>query len=172
MSECTKCALHINRTNIVWGIGPTPCDVMLIGEAPGQNEDLLGKPFVGASGNFLNEALKEAGYSRDDVYITNVVKCRPPYNRNPRMEEEYACKIHLIEELIQVSPKKIISLGLVATRNFIEAKSLSLVAGRRFTISGPVGSATLIPCYHPAYALHSPSVRKLVKQLIIDALTS
>jgi len=153
--ECMKCDLHQWRKEIVHGDGPVPCDVMLIGEAPGRDEDILGKPFVGAAGKILKIALEKAGYERKDVYITNIVKCRPPGNRVPKPEEISACAVYLDDEIERVSPSRIILLGRTASRTFRKYFP-------KFTIARDV--------YHPAYALHAPDMRDVVIEQIVSAL--
>lgn len=159
MENCTKCDLHLNRTNVVPGSGPVPCSVMLIGEAPGRDEDILGKPFVGRAGKILKEALKEAGLTRDSVYITNIVKCRPPDNRQPRIDEVRACSVYLQKELEDVRPLKVILLGRTATRHFDE-------------VTPPDSGDPIMvhSVYHPAYALHAPDMKAVVIKRIVDAL--
>jgi len=155
MKDCKKCNLHKFRKNVVPGDGPVPCDIMLIGEAPGRDEDILAKPFVGAAGKILNEALKEAGYTRDSVFITNIVKCRPPGNRVPKKEEITACSEYLRDEIERVSPDKIILLGRTASNTFKKHFP-------EFAITYDV--------YHPAYALHAPDMRDEVIRQIVEAL--
>lgn len=154
MENCTDCVLHQWRTQVVSGDGPVPCDVMLIGEAPGRDEDILGKPFVGRAGGILKQALTRAGYTRDSVYITNIVKCRPPGNRVPKKEEVDACIEYLELELVRVLPKKIILLGRTAQRHF----------GQYFP------ELKVSAVYHPAYALHAPDMRDVVINQIVRAL--
>lgn len=155
--KCTDCILHQWRTQVVPGSGPIPCDVMLIGEAPGKDENILGKPFVGRAGGILKQAIEKAGYTRDSVYITNMVKCRPPDNRPPTQTEVIKCKRHLREELKSVQPKKIILLGRTAKKRFYE---------HFFTED----DERIISVYHPAYALHAPDMREIVIDQIAGAL--
>lgn len=161
---CRKCGLSSKR--VVNGKGPIPCDIMFIGEAPGEVEELLGAPFVGSAGRILQEALTEVGLCPRDVYITNVVKCRPPGNRTPTQAEIDACKPHIDEELRTVNPRKVITLGKTATSLFKEVYVMSAIVGKSFTVDG----RTIVPVYHPAYALHSPTVRNEVIKLIQEAI--
>lgn len=156
--NCTKCVLHQWRTNVVPGVGPARCDIMLVGEAPGRDEDILGKPFVGAAGNVLKEAIEKAGYERKDVYITNTVKCRPPTNRRPTKSEIDACIDYLRIEIDRVFPDKIILLGRTASKTFNE----------RFPMHDRFMDIRSV--YHPAYALHAPGMREIVIDQIVRAL--
>lgn len=158
MKDCKKCNLHRFRKNVVPGDGPVPCDIMLVGEAPGRDEDLLGKPFVGAAGRILKEALKEAGYTRESVYITNIIKCRPPNNRRPRADEIDACTEHLFNEITRVNPKRIILLGRTASGTF--KKHFPMY--ERFI--------SIYSVYHPAYALHAGDMKGEVIRQIVEAL--
>jgi DNA polymerase len=139
---------------------------MFIGEAPGEVEELLGAPFVGSAGRILREALIDAGVCPGDVYITNVVKCRPPGNRQPTQTEIDACKPYIDEELRTVNPRKVITMGKTATSLFKEVYVMSSIVGKSFVVDG----RTIIPVYHPAYALHSPTIRNEVIKLIQDAI--
>lgn len=162
--ECRKCRL--SNKKVVNGKGPTPCSIMFIGEAPGEVEELLGQPFVGSAGRILREALINVGVCPKDVYITNVVKCRPPGNRTPTQAEVDACKPHLDDELRTVNPRKVITLGKTATSLFKEVYVMSSIVGKSFIVD----DRTIIPTYHPAYALHSPTIRNEVIKLIQDAI--
>ncbi len=167
--RCTRCSLHLSRTHVVIGEGPEDARVMLVGEAPGRNEDLQGRPFVGAAGKFLNELLAEAGLRREEVYITNVVKCRPPGNRDPRKEEIEACSIYLEAQLSDIAPEFVITLGRHAFSWFNErfsftSGSLSSNAGRAFKVSTLWGPLTVIVSYHPAAALYNPSLKEVMKE--------
>lgn len=147
--DCTDCSLHETRKNIVFGRGPVPCDIMLVGEAPGANEDKEGLPFIGASGKMLELFLEEAGITREDVYITNVVKCRPPGNRIPWHEERIACKGFLDAEILAVNPRKILVLGKTALLSFKDGNYPKHAEPYEFN------GRTIWPMYHPAYALYS-----------------
>lgn len=161
---CTRCPLHKARTNAVPGEGPVPCDVMVVGEAPGRNEDLQGRPFVGAAGRLLNSLLAKAGYPRERVYITNVVKCRPPGNRDPSREEIASCRGYLLEQVRLVRPRVIIAVGRIAGEVLYREAGLKW-PGIRQARARPVKAriagveVTLIVTYHPAAALYNPELR-------------
>ena len=150
-STCTKCRLSAGRTQVVYGVGSASADLMFIGEGPGYHEDKQGEPFVGAAGQLLNQILEEIGIARSEVYIANVIKCRPPGNRDPVPEEIEACSPWLQEQIDLIAPKIIVTLGNFATR-YVLAKqvSISRVRGQKFTWHG----RTVIPTYHPAAVLH------------------
>lgn len=150
-STCTRCRLAQGRTQVVFGTGSPRADLMFIGEGPGYHEDKQGEPFVGAAGQLLNRLLEEIGMRRADVYITNVVLCRPPGNRDPLPDEIEACKPYLMEQVALVDPRIIVTLGNFATRVILDrAASISRVRGQRFTWEG----RTVIPTFHPAAVLH------------------
>jgi uracil-DNA glycosylase len=150
-STCTLCRLANGRTQVVFGVGNAEADVMFVGEGPGYYEDKQGEPFVGAAGQLLNRMLAEIGLSRDDVYITNVVRCRPPGNRDPQPDEIEACRPYLIGTLEAIRPRLIVTLGNFATRVILDRPvSISRVRGQRFTWEG----TTVIPTFHPAAILH------------------
>lgn len=161
--SCTRCDLHKNRTNAVPGKGPEDADVMFIGEAPGYYEDQRGEPFVGKAGKILTKLLEKAGLKRDDVFIGNVIKCRPPDNRDPTPEEIEACSPYLKKQILNIQPEIIVSLGRFAAR---------LLLGRSLSISREHGQlkdsnyggwrCKLFVSYHPAAALYGAEVgRKL-----------
>ncbi|MFI3241893.1 MAG: uracil-DNA glycosylase [Alphaproteobacteria bacterium] len=152
---CRKCELCNSRKNIVFS-GGVPADVMLIGEAPGANEDEQGQPFIGRSGKLLDSLLAEIGLSREEnIYICNTIKCRPPQNRDPSLQEKLACKEFLDAQIEIINPKVILLCGKVAVSSFIETKEpISKIRGKWF--NGPNG-AKMMPIYHPAYLLRSPS---------------
>ena len=148
---CTKCALAQGRTQVVFGVGDPNADLMFIGEAPGFHEDRQGIPFVGAAGGLLTGLLQGIGLSREEVYIANVLKCRPPGNRDPQPGEIEACQPWLLEQIDLIDPKLICSLGNFATRLLLGTPAgISRVRGQRFTYRG----RTLIPTFHPAAILH------------------
>jgi uracil-DNA glycosylase len=157
---CTKCNLHHSRKNAVPGAGNPKSKIMFIGEGPGFHENEQGLPFVGAAGSFLDELLKEAGLIREEVFITNVVKCRPPGNRDPQIEELDACKTYLERQISVINPDVIVTLGRVSMGQFINNGKISLIHGRKFWSHGRM----VIPMYHPAAALHQPSLRSVVKE--------
>jgi uracil-DNA glycosylase len=150
-STCTRCRLAKGRTQVVFGVGSPHSDLMFIGEGPGYYEDKQGEPFVGAAGQLLTRLLEEIGLRREDVYITNVVRCRPPGNRDPLPDEIEACKAYTTGTVENIRPRVIVTLGNFATRVILERQvSISRVRGQRFTIDG----RTVIPTFHPAAVLH------------------
>lgn len=150
-STCTRCRLAQGRTQVVYGVGDPSADLMFIGEAPGFHEDKQGEPFVGAAGQLLNRMLAEVEIPRSDVYINNVILCRPPGNRDPLDDELVACKPWLDERIEIIDPAVIVTLGNWATR-YILGKQVSItrVRGQRF----PWNGRTVIPTFHPAAILH------------------
>ena len=156
---CTACRLSETRNNVVFGVGDPDARLMLVGEAPGKNEDLQGEPFVGAAGKLLDELLAEIGLQRSEVYIANVLKCRPPGNRDPRDDEIDSCKGYLREQIRMIHPDVVVTLGNFATKLLLRTETgISRMRGRRF--SWWLG-ATLIPTFHPAAALRGrPQVRE------------
>jgi uracil-DNA glycosylase family 4 len=150
-SACTRCRLSNGRTTVVFGVGSPNADVMFIGEGPGYHEDKQGEPFVGAAGQLLTKLLGEIGLRREDVYICNTVKCRPPGNRDPLPDELEACRPYLDGQIENIRPRVIVSLGNFATRYILDRPvSISRVRGQRFDIDG----RTVIPTFHPAAVLH------------------
>ena len=149
---CVKCGLHATRTQAVPGVGPCPADIMIVGEAPGFNEDRQGEPFVGAAGHLLDTLLARIGLGRSDVYITNVLKCRPPQNRDPMPNEVESCSPYLARQLALIKPKVVLILGRHALERLLPGQgSISRVHGslvRR-------GDVAYVPLYHPAAALHN-----------------
>ena len=147
---CVGCRLAEGRTSVVFGDGDPHADLVFVGEAPGRHEDLQGKPFVGAAGNLLASLLTDNGLTREQVYIANVIKCRPPGNRDPQQDEVDACSPFLMEQIESIRPKVIVTLGNFATRLLLKKNvPISKVAGYRFDIL----DATLVPTFHPAAAL-------------------
>jgi DNA polymerase len=150
-STCTRCRLAKGRTQVVFGVGHPGADLMFIGEGPGYYEDKQGEPFVGAAGQLLTRLLGEIGLRREDVYICNVVMCRPPGNRDPLPDEIESCRPYLEGQLETIRPRVIVTLGNFATRFILDRQvSISRVRGQRFTIDG----RTVIPTFHPAAVLH------------------
>jgi uracil-DNA glycosylase family 4 len=150
-STCTRCRLANGRTQVVFGVGDAEADLMFVGEGPGYYEDKQGEPFVGAAGQLLTRLLGEIGLRREEVYITNVVRCRPPGNRDPMPDEIEACKPYLEGTIDLVSPLVIVTLGNFATRVILDrAVSISRVRGQRFTVDG----RQVVPTFHPAAVLH------------------
>ena len=159
-ATCTRCQLHHSRKNAVPGAGDPHSEIMFIGEGPGFHENEQGLPFVGAAGKFLDELLADANLSRENVFITNVVKCRPPGNRDPQVEELDACKAFLERQIAAINPDVIVTLGRFSMAHFINNGKISSIHGRIFWSNGRM----VIPMYHPAAALHQPSLRSVVKQ--------
>lgn len=178
VSNCTRCELHRTRKKAVPGEGPVNTEIMLIGEGSGFHENEQGRPFVGAAGNFLEQLLAQAGLRRSDVWIGNVVKCRPPGNRDPVPEELKSCDEYLERQIEAINPKIIITLGRFSMGKFIPGAKISTIHGEMRR----VGNRYVVPMYHPAAALHQPKWRpqimadfaKLPKQLeqAKSALTS
>ena len=160
ISRCTLCPLHESRTNTVPGEGDDDADIMLIGEGPGMNEDKQGRPFVGRAGELLTELLKSAGLSRAEVFITNVVKCRPPENRDPRKSEIKTCNPYLNRQIKVIDPKVIGTLGNHATETLVGEKGISKIHGDEFEYEGKI----LIPLYHPAAGLYNPNLVSEMKK--------
>ncbi|MBL7162426.1 MAG: uracil-DNA glycosylase [Anaerolineales bacterium] len=156
---CTKCDLHFSRKNGVPGEGPISAEIMFIGEGPGFHENEQGRPFVGPAGQFLDELLGQVGMQRGDVFIGNVVKCRPPGNRDPRPEELAACDFFLEQQIQTINPKVIVTLGRFSMGKFIPNAKISEVHGLAMRVKGRL----IVPMYHPAAALHQPSLRPVVE---------
>lgn len=158
--EC-QCELRHQATQPVPGDGSAEADIMFVGEAPGKNEDLQGKPFVGAAGKFLSEMLAAINLKREDIYITNVVKYRPPNNRDPLPEEIDACMPWLHEQIRIIQPKVIVTLGRHAMEHFIPGKKISEVHGTAFRRTFPdIGTQVFFSLYHPAAALYNGGMRE------------
>ncbi len=156
---CSRCPLHVGRTHAVPGDGPVNATLMFIGEAPGFHEDQQGIPFVGAAGKFLNELLEKAGIDRGMVYITNVIKCRPPGNRDPLIEEVTICTPYLDQQIEIINPQVIITLGRHSMNRAFPDEKISVVHGQPRKVNNRV----YFPMYHPAAALHQPSLRSTVE---------
>ncbi|MEX0788238.1 MAG: uracil-DNA glycosylase [Anaerolineales bacterium] len=157
---CTLCKLHQSRKNAVPGEGPAGADLMFIGEGPGFHENEQGRPFVGAAGRFLEELLAGIGLKREQVFIANVVKCRPPGNRDPEPEEMESCGPYLERQVRTVNPKVIVTLGRHSMARYFPNARISDIHGHARTIGG----RTIVAMYHPAAALHQPSLRKVVAE--------
>jgi len=154
LGACRRCPLADTRTTLVFGVGDPHARLMFIGEAPGKNEDLQGEPFVGAAGKLLDELLQSIGMTRGDVYIANILKCRPPNNRNPEADEIATCTPFLDEQIRLIAPDVIATLGNFATRYVLRTeRSITGLRGRLFI----VGGHKVIPIYHPAAALYDKS---------------
>jgi DNA polymerase len=158
-AACTRCRLSATRTQVVWGTGNPNADLMFVGEAPGRDEDIAGKPFVGRAGQLLTDIIKAMGLGREDVYIANVIKCRPPENRNPEPDELDACRPYIRQQIELIKPRVIVTLGRFALQSTLE---------RNVAISGARGEwldwngIKLMPTYHPAYLLRTPSAKREV----------
>lgn len=155
-------------TNLVMGKGDPEAEVVFIGEAPGKNEDLQGKPFVGAAGKFLDEMLSEAGINPSDVYITNIVKYRPPNNRDPLPEEKQAFWPFLVRQIRAIQPKIVVTLGRHSMEYFLPGRKISQVHGEAKRIKFADQKLVILPLYHPAAALYNGSMRQT---LIEDFMT-
>ena len=157
LGECTRCKLHSTRTHIVYGVGDPKAELMFVGEAPGRDEDQQGIPFVARAGQLLTKIIEAIDLSRDDVYIANVIKCRPPSNRNPEPDEIQTCQPFLFEQIDAIQPKVIVALGSFAVRTLLQSEdAISRLRGRVFDFRG----AKLVPTFHPAYLLRSPDKKR------------
>jgi DNA polymerase len=170
--HCTLCPLHASRTQTVFGVGHQTADLLVIGEAPGQEEDRRGEPFVGPAGKLLDAMLLGIGLAREDVFIANILKCRPPQNRDPRPEETAACTPYLTAQLELLQPRAILALGRVAAQFLLQSEqTLGRLRGQVRHFGAP--QIPLVATYHPAYLLRSPSAKAkawqdllLIKDLI------
>lgn len=158
--DCRRCELWRTRTRAVPGEGPIDAEVLFIGEAPGVNEDRQGRPFVGAAGNFLSELLAAAQLKREDVFICNVLKSRPPGNRDPLPDEIAACRPWLDEQIAIIDPLVIVTLGRFSMSRYFPRQSISRIHGQ----AERVGQRFVVPMYHPAAALHQQSLRETILQ--------
>ena len=157
---CTLCELSLSRTNAVPGTGPEDAEVFFIGEGPGWHEDQQGLPFVGASGKFLTELIQRAGLQREEVFITNVVKCRPPGNRDPLPDEMEACAPYLNRQIDAIDPLVIVTLGRFSMSRYFPNERISRIHGQ----PRKIGKRTVVPMYHPAAALHQGSLRGAIEE--------
>ncbi|MDE1829699.1 MAG: uracil-DNA glycosylase [Thaumarchaeota archaeon] len=157
--SCTRCDLSKTRTNAVPGSGNAQTDVIFIGEAPGRNEDLQGEPFVGTAGKILSEALEYAGFVRKDIYITNIVKCRPPNNRRPNKQEIDTCSIYLQKELEIIRPKIICILGNTAYGSLLDGSAITKNRGKVIKRNNHLYFVTV----HPAAIIYNPALRQVIK---------
>lgn len=159
VAACKRCPLHEGRTQTVFGVGNPDADWMVIGEAPGAEEDRRGEPFVGRAGKLLNEMLRAIGESRDSVFITNILKCRPPNNRDPKAEEAAACRAYLERQVELVNPKIILAVGRIAAQQLLGSDApVGRLRGRLHQF----GDRPMVVTYHPAYLLRSPSQKRKV----------
>jgi DNA polymerase len=163
---CTACRLHTSRTQVVFGVGNQDADLMVIGEAPGADEDRQGEPFVGRAGQLLNEMLFAVGYPRETVYIANIVKCRPPENRNPQHDEALSCASFLHQQISLVAPKAILAVGKVAAQNLLQTElPIGKMRGSQYRYAKL--NIPVIVTYHPAYLLRSPREKRKVWQDLV-----
>ncbi len=155
VSVCEKCNLHLTRKRSVPGEGPINAHMLFIGEGPGYNENEMGRPFVGQAGKFLDELISHAGYQRHEVFITNVVKCRPPENRDPLPDELTACAVYLDQQIATINPDIIVTLGRFSMAKFFPLARISAIHGK----AAWVGERLIVPMFHPAAALHQPNLK-------------
>jgi DNA polymerase len=162
LGDCTRCKLHkLGRRQIVFGVGNPSADLMFVGEAPGADEDIQGEPFVGRAGQLLTKIIEAIGLKREDVYIANVIKCRPPQNRNPEPDEVDQCEPFLFRQIDEIKPKVIVALGKFAAQSMLGTNDpITRLRGREFKYR----DAILMPTYHPAYLLRTPSAKREVWQ--------
>lgn len=170
LGDCTRCGLHETRRHLVFGEGNAHARLVFVGEAPGESEDRIGRPFVGRAGQLLTRIIEAMNLRREDVYICNILKCRPPGNRNPRPEEIRVCEPFLIKQLQAINPMIICAMGTFAAKTLLKTeKPISLLRGQFHLYHG----ISLMPTYHPAYLLRNPGAKKLVWQdmkMIMDKL--
>jgi uracil-DNA glycosylase len=171
IGDCTRCKLHtLGRQQVVFGVGNPNADLMFVGEAPGADEDIQGIPFVGRAGQLLTKIIEAIDLKRDEVYIANVIKCRPPGNRNPEPDEIAQCEPFVFRQIDMIKPKVIVTLGKFAAQTLLRTEDpISRIRGRMFEYRG----AKLIPTFHPAYLLRNPASKrevwedmKLVRKLL------
>jgi len=160
VQACTRCPLHETRTKAVFGAGDADAELMFVGEAPGRDEDLKGEPFVGRAGQLLTEIItKGMGLRREDVYIANVIKCRPPDNRNPEPDEVATCEPFLVRQLELIGPRVIVALGKFAAQTLLRSKTpITKLRGQWADYRG----IKVMPTFHPAYLLRNPGDKRLV----------
>lgn len=159
LGDCRRCQLGGTRTNLVFGVGNEQSEIVFVGEAPGRDEDLKGEPFVGEAGQLLTKIIQAMGLAREDVYICNVLKCRPPNNRNPQPEEIEACQPFLLRQLQAISPKIIIALGTFAAQTLLQTRApISQLRGQVHDYHG----IPLMPTFHPAFLLRNPGKKREV----------
>ena len=157
VAACTRCPLHESRTQTVFGVGNMDADWLIIGEAPGAEEDRRGEPFVGRAGKLLDEMLRAAGQSREQVFIANILKCRPPNNRDPDVEEAKACRGYLERQIALLKPKIILAVGRIAAQTLLATDT---PVGKLRGEVHQLGTIPMIVTYHPAYLLRSPSQKR------------
>lgn len=167
VATCTLCDLHKTRTKVVFGVGNKKAKIMFIGEAPGANEDLQGEPFVGRAGILLNSMLQSIGLKRSDIYIANILKCRPPGNRDPQAQEEKLCTPYLQQQFALIRPKLVVALGRIAAHFLLSStESMGHLRGKIYKY-GEYNTPMLVT-YHPAYLLRSPNEKR---KAYVDFLT-
>jgi DNA polymerase len=161
LGECKRCRLHTTRRHIVYGEGSPSARVVIVGEGPGEDEDVQGRPFVGAAGRLLDAIIAAAGWGRQELYICNVIKCRPPRNRDPQEDETDACGAFLKRQIRAIRPRAILAVGNVAARFLLAADTpISGLRGRVHDFEG----IPVVPTYHPAYLLRNPVQKRRVWQ--------
>lgn len=163
IKNCQRCPLYKTRTNLVFGEGNPNATLLFVGEAPGKYEDLQGKPFIGAAGKILRESLRDVGIGEKKIYIANILKCRPPGNRDPNPEEISACLLHLEKQIQIIQPKIICSLGKFSSQILLNTtQGITYLRGQEFILKNKI---TLIPAYHPAACIYKPAWKK---QFLMD----
>jgi len=168
VATCTKCELHRGRTQTVFGVGARNAEWLVIGEAPGAEEDKRGEPFVGRAGQLLNSMLAGIGLAREAVYIANILKCRPPNNRDPKLEEVACCEPYLMAQIELLNPKLILAVGRIAAQNLLKVQTpIGKLRGQRHAF-GP-HAIPLVVTYHPAYLLRSPGEKRRAWQDLLFA---
>lgn len=159
LANCQRCKLSKQRTNLVFGVGNPNADLMFVGEGPGEDEDLQGEPFVGKAGQLLTKIINAMGFAREDVYIANVVKCRPPENRNPELDEIETCMPFLKKQIELVQPKIIMCLGKFAAQTVLNTQmSITKMRGEFQTVN----DILIMPAFHPAYLLRTPAMKRIM----------
>jgi uracil-DNA glycosylase len=158
LGDCTRCKLHtLGRKQIVFGVGNPDADLMFVGEAPGADEDIQGEPFVGRAGQLLTKIIEAIGMTRQDVYIANLIKCRPPGNRNPEPDEVVQCEQFMLRQVDTIKPRVIVALGKFAAQALLKTNDpITRLRGREYKYR----DAILMPTYHPAYLLRTPSAKR------------
>lgn len=173
--SCTKCKLHEVRNTVVFGVGNPNADLMFVGEAPGADEDRQGEPFVGRAGKLLTDIITAMKYTRDDVYIANVLKCRPPNNRNPAPDEVETCSPYLLRQIELIQPKVIVALGSFAAQMLLETKTGITALRGSFHQYAPVrqqdNAPVIMPTFHPAYLLRNPNAKRDVWEDMQQVMT-
>ena len=159
MGECTRCKLHRGRQNIVFGVGNSEADLMFVGEAPGADEDAQGIPFVGRAGQLLTRIIESIGLQREQVYIANILKCRPPRNRDPQPDEVESCEGFLFQQIQAIDPFLVVALGRYAAQTLLQTQTaISRIRGKFY----PYRGGLLIPTFHPSYLLRNPRAKREV----------